>query len=112
MKKYIVAALLIGSSMLAIADEKNENEFLEKRIENRLRTEITGIKGEYDVDLYKDMASVEIEVDSNKNVNFDPIATKIANIVKEESGISDTTVSVELDKMVGKDEIIYNKRFK
>lgn len=112
MKKYIVAALLIGSSMLAMADGKNENEFLEKRIENRLRTEITGIKGEYDVDLYKDMASVEIEVDSNKNVNFDPIATKIANIVKEESGISDTTVSVELDKMVGKDEVIYNKRFK
>lgn len=112
MKKYMIAALLIGSSMFAMADGHNENEFLEKRIENRLKTEITDIKGDYDVDLYKDMASVEIEVDSNKNVNFDPIATKIANIVKEESGISDTTVSVELDKMVGKDEIIYNKRFK
>ncbi|MGX6592393.1 hypothetical protein [Cetobacterium ceti] len=114
MKKYLILAVMVLGSISAFAD--GPNDVMENRVENTLKVQVKTFKDvDYDVDIANNMANVDIEVPSSQvkeGYDFNPLAKEVAQIVKTETGISDTTVSVEIDHPISDDQLVFTRTFK
>ena len=114
--KKIVLTLLLAVSALSFGED-HKNDILEDRIENQIQLELrNNITADYDVDIYRNMANVEIDLKSSvKNKEeYNLIGQKVASIVREETGITDISVSIEKDhhfKETIVDNIIYTTNY-
>ena len=117
--KKIIILLTISISSLIFTNDKYD--ILEDRIENNLEYNFKTLndgKGKlkvkgYDVDIFENYINLKIEINStSKNFNFDKAFIPVMKEIKKEIKSSpEINVVVELDKMIGEDEIIYNKTF-
>ncbi|MGX6592565.1 hypothetical protein [Cetobacterium ceti] len=111
--KKIVLTLLLAVSALSFGED-HKNDIIEDRIENQIQLELrNNITADYDVDIYRNMANVEIDLKSSvKNKEeYNLIGQKVASIVREETGITDISVSIEKDHHFKDDELVYTKKF-
>ncbi len=112
LKKLIILSTLITA--VSFADSKSQLEIKEDRIELELNQNIKTTKGRYDVDLSETSANIQLEVKSTnvkKDKNYNEEAEQVFTILKS-NGIDDIHFSVEEDKMIGEDEIIFHKASK
>lgn len=107
-KKLIVVGLMILGT-LSFADGKYEIQ--EERLEKTLTQEFKYSKGEFDVDIYDSMANIKLEINQfsyDKNMDVKSMEDSIKAIVKRDyPEIKDLNFTVEVDKTVSEDEIVY-----
>ena len=118
MKKIILIGSIIMST-LVFGDKASD--VLEDRIENILEYKYRVISDgkdkikvkDYDVDIFQDYINVEVEIGNvSKGFNFDKAFVAIKDEINKEMGKTmNINVIVELDKVIGEDEIIYNEKF-
>ncbi len=118
MKKLIIL-LIIGMHSLIFANDKYD--ILEDRIENNLEYNFKTLNDgkkklkikEYDIDIFENYVNLKAEVNSvSKNFNFDEAFIPVREEIKKEMKSNpEINIIVELEKMIGNDEIIYNKTF-
>ena len=131
MKKLLLSLMLVLSAGLFAEDHfedrfEGQEKILENRLEVNKRTltdgNVTFGPIEYDVDIYENNALVELEAETfsgdgnwskfNKEI-FDKLMLEIATEVKNTMNNQNINVniSLELDKKIGKDQMVYNKTF-
>lgn len=118
MKKLIIL-LIISMHSLIFANDKYD--ILEDRIENNLEYNFKILNDgkkklkvkEYDIDISENYVNLKVEVNSStKNFNFDEAFSPIMEEIKKEMKSNpNINIVVEVEKMIGDDEIIYNKTF-
>ena len=67
----------------------------------------------YDIDISENYVNLKTEINSvSKNFNFDEAFIPVMEEIKKEiKSNPEINIIVELEKMIGADEIIYNKTF-
>lgn len=118
MKKIM---LVIGIMICSLCFANKNSDIIEDRIENILNYKYRVLDDgrnklkvkDYDVDIYQNHVNVEVEIGNRgKNFDFDKAFVVIRDeINKEMNATVDINIVVELDKTIGDDEIIYNKKF-
>lgn len=114
MIKNIGLLIFIFSLSLVSLSNNNMQEILEQRIENKIQIEMRSIiKADYDVDIYRDIVNVEIELKgfTNEKNSYHLVAEQIASIVREETGITNVNISIEKEKLFSKSKLVYSKKF-
>lgn len=68
----------------------------------------------YDIDISENYVNLKAEINSEvKNFDFDKAFIPVREEIKKEMKLNpEINIVVELEKMIGEDEIIYNKTFK
>lgn len=68
----------------------------------------------YDIDNSENYVNLKAEINSEvKNFDFDKAFIPVREEIKKEMKLNpEINIVVELEKMIGEDEIIYNKTFK
>jgi|GEM_PF-3193297 len=117
-KRILIVGAILSS---AISFSNRSSDIIEDRIENILEYKyrilddgVNKLKVKsYDVDVYQNYVNVEVEIGNRgKNFDFDKAFVLILEeINKETNNATDINIVVELDKVMGDDEIVYNKRF-
>lgn len=118
MKRFLIL-LVIGLHSLMFANDKYD--ILEDRIENNLEYNFKTLNDgkkklkvkEYDIDISENYANLKVEINSTaKNFNFDEAFLPIMEEIKKEMKSNpEINIVVEVEKLIGDDEIIYNKTF-
>ena len=118
MKKFIFL-IMIGMYSLIFANDKYD--ILEDRIENTLEYNFKTLNDgkkklkikEYDIDISENYVNLKAEINSKvKNFDFDKAFIPVREEIKKEMKLNpEINIVVELEKMIGEDEIIYNKTF-
>lgn len=118
MKKFIFL-IMIGMYSLIFANDKYD--ILEDRIENTLEYNFKTLNDgkkklkikEYDIDISENYVNLKAEINSKvKNFDFDKAFIPVREEIKKEMNLNpEINIVVELEKMIGEDEIIYNKTF-
>ncbi|MGF6907293.1 hypothetical protein [Fusobacterium sp. PH5-44] len=113
--------LIIGMMLYTLSFAEKNGDVIEDRIENILKHRhrllndgMSKLKvKDYDIDIYQNYVNVEVEIGNrSKNFNFDRAFSVIKDeINKEMNSKTNINIIVELDKVIGDDEIIYNKKF-
>ncbi|MGL4308307.1 hypothetical protein [Cetobacterium sp. SF1] len=115
MKKYLITALLVLGSISVFADSDSPNEILENRVEKAIEVNTQNIVSDVDVDIAGDMANISLEIPASKvtkNYDYNALAENVVAIVKKESGITNSSVSIEIDHPISEDEVVFTKSFK
>ena len=117
--KKIIFLLIISMYSLIFASDKYD--ILEDRIENNLKYSFKTLNDgktklkvkEYDIDISENYVNLKTEINSvSKNFNFDEAFIPVMEGIKKEMKSNpEINIIVELEKMIGADEIIYNKTF-
>ena len=117
--KNLLFILIIGMHSLTFTNDKYD--ILEDRIENNLKYSFKTLNDgktklkvkEYDIDISENYVNLKTEINSvSKNFNFDEAFIPVMEEIKKEMKSNpEINIIVELEKMIGADEIIYNKTF-
>ncbi|WP_297407172.1 hypothetical protein [uncultured Cetobacterium sp.] len=108
-KKFLIGALLAVCSFGYASDK---NDIIEDRVENSLKVQFKNIPAEYDVDINQNLCNVGVELKGDLKGDLNDFAQKIAEAVKEETQIVETSVSIEKEHTFKDDEVIFHKTFK
>lgn len=123
MKKiFLLLGLLCSLSLGVFAFDgkagasETKNEVLEERIEIYLEQQYRNqLKAEYDVDLYKEKANIEVEIKSFKNKSekdLENIANEINDYIRENTEVTDLFITFEKESVFGEDKLLYSKTFR
>lgn len=117
--KKLVFLIIIGMYSLIFANDKYD--ILEDRIENTLEYNFKTLNDgkkklkikEYDIDISENYVNLKAEINSTvKNFDFDKAFIPVREEIKKEMKLNpEINIVVELEKMIGEDEIVYNKTF-